>query len=150
MVNTASLVVITVLIAAQLVGLGLLTRLTYSVPTWASALDALEVAQIGKALPIDDWAPIGQVTAAEEKRLNDIDALIGIDQGQDGREGEKDVGEDYVPEKGGQVAEENAQIRDDDSNSECTRDPTQIHLALGGKGLVTREITKQLQSQQDS
>ncbi|KAI0875307.1 hypothetical protein GGS24DRAFT_455705 [Hypoxylon argillaceum] len=138
-VNTPSLVVITILIAAQLLGLVLVAILTYSVPTWTSTLGALEVTQIGRALPIHDWAPIGQVTPAEKKRLNNIDALIGVDEGQGERGGHRAEGEEYATKEGGQVVTD---------GSEGTRDSTKIRLALGGKGLITRDIIKQLNSQQ--
>ncbi|KAJ8116922.1 hypothetical protein ONZ43_g4328 [Nemania bipapillata] len=116
-VNKPSVIIITILIASQLVGLLLLTRFIYSVPAWTSTLNALEVAQIGKALPIDDWPPLGEVTATETKRLIDIDALIGIEKGQGERGGERDEGTAYESEEGGQSAEGNAEVGHDASDS---------------------------------
>ncbi|KAI1124911.1 hypothetical protein F5Y10DRAFT_248313 [Nemania abortiva] len=70
-VNTPTLVVITILIGLQIIGLALLAGYIYSVPAWTSTLDALAVAQIRKALPFSPfthWADLDQATAGDEKQ----------------------------------------------------------------------------------
>ncbi|KAI1176376.1 hypothetical protein F4777DRAFT_273756 [Nemania sp. FL0916] len=136
-INIASLVVITVLIALQLLGLGLLTRLIYSVPTWASVFDALRVAQIGKVLPIQ-LPSVGHTQPEQEEQLADIDGLIGIDGGHISEKENHGVVEDD------RVAEEDTQTRNAILDSEWIIDRNQAHLALGGTGLITGEIAKQL------
>ncbi|KAJ8133150.1 hypothetical protein O1611_g471 [Lasiodiplodia mahajangana] len=132
-VNTPTLVVITILIGLQLLGLVLLTRFIYSVPTWTSTIDALAMTQIGKALPVTNWPPIGKLTPRDEKQLDKIDGLIGVDEG-------KGEGGDRI----GEVIEKNASVNDDVSDPDSVGDMSQVHLALGGKGLITGETVGKL------
>ncbi|KAI4865449.1 hypothetical protein F4820DRAFT_420471 [Hypoxylon rubiginosum] len=114
---TASLVVITVLMFLQVLGLTIVAWFIYSLPTWASAFDAVEVARIGKALADSDLPPLGPVTLEDEKRLMKIDALVGR------------VGESGLANEKSKVADGDAEIP-----------PGRVQLALGGKGLITRKV----------
>ncbi|KAI1378985.1 hypothetical protein F4677DRAFT_410243 [Hypoxylon crocopeplum] len=123
---TASLVVITVLIFLQTLGLALVIRLIYSVPTWASAFDAMEVARIGKALADDDLPLLGPVTRKDEERLAKIDGLIGIVT--------KDQSGDSI------LSDEDNEARDTSVDVGPSEKTSRVELALGGKGLITRRI----------
>ncbi|OTA78493.1 hypothetical protein M434DRAFT_402231 [Hypoxylon sp. CO27-5] len=118
---TPSLVVITILIFMQTLGLLVVIWFIYSVPTWAAAFDSMEIARIGKALVGNDLPPLGPVTGKDEKRLTKIDGLIGI------------ATEDEVNE--GEVVDEESTARKDGKGT------NRVELALGGKGLITR-VTK--------
>lgn len=108
---TASLIVISTLIFLQALGLAVLAWFIYSMPTWASAFGAMEVARIGKALPDDGLPPLGPVTLQDEKRLMEIDGLVGrMSEGE------------LADKMQGQGAE------------------GRVQLALGGKGFITREV----------
>ncbi|KAI2467532.1 hypothetical protein F4781DRAFT_444183 [Annulohypoxylon bovei var. microspora] len=74
---TASMIAITILISLQTLGLAVVACFIYSVPAWAPAFDAMEVARIGKALPDNILPPLGPVTRKDEERLARIDALVG-------------------------------------------------------------------------
>ncbi|KAI0014212.1 hypothetical protein F4779DRAFT_211979 [Xylariaceae sp. FL0662B] len=128
---TASLVVLTVLIFLQTLGLAIVAWLIYSVPSWASAFDALEVARIGKALADDDLPPLGPVTQRDEIRLTKIDALIGIDTGDNADDGVSAV-------EIGEMRDGSAEIPPTDGGS--SNNIGRIQLLLGGKGLITRRI----------
>ncbi|KAI1078705.1 hypothetical protein F5B20DRAFT_571469 [Whalleya microplaca] len=117
---TASLVVITILISLQTLSLALVMRLIYSVPTWASAFDAMEVARIGKSLADDDLPLLGPVTRKDEERLAKIDGLIGL----------------ATKDSPGDVYE----ARDMPVDAGPSEKISRVELALGGKGLITRKI----------
>ncbi|KAI0161798.1 hypothetical protein GGR52DRAFT_586027 [Hypoxylon sp. FL1284] len=112
-----SLIAISILIFLQTLGLAVIVWLIYSVPTWASAFDAMQVARIGKTLDDSDLPPLGPVKPEDEKRLTKIDALIG------------------------RVIESNSAIRENGAGDEGPEKPTdRVRLALGGKGLITRKV----------
>ncbi|KAI2616718.1 hypothetical protein GGR54DRAFT_649144 [Hypoxylon sp. NC1633] len=122
---TASLIVLSILVFLQTAGLLAVAWLIYSVPTCAPALDAMQVAQIGKALADDDLSPLGPVTPEDEKRLTKIDGLVGR------------VARDKAD--GGELADvvdANAGTPLADGGSAKKTD--RVELALGGKGLITR------------
>ncbi|KAI0102589.1 hypothetical protein GGR51DRAFT_527021 [Nemania sp. FL0031] len=135
-IDLPTLVIITILIGLQLLGIVLLTVFIYSVSTWTPTLDALAVRQIGKALPVNNWPAIGQLTSRDEEQLKKIDGLIGVN-------GVHDQSGDHITEEG-QTIEKDAQIMDSVSDPELARDSTKIHLELGGKGLITRDIVERL------
>lgn len=114
-----SLIIITILIFLQTLGLVVVIWLIYSVPTWAAAFDSMEVARIGKALADNDLPPLGPVTSKDEKRLTKIDGLIGIDTGDKANDGE--------------VVDEEGAVRKDGKEK-----MNRVKLALGGEGLITR------------
>ncbi|XXG99326.1 hypothetical protein Hte_005663 [Hypoxylon texense] len=111
---TASLVVITVLMFLQVLGLIILAWFIYSMPTWAAAFDAMEVARIGKALPDSDLPPLGPVTLEDEMRLTKVDGLIG----------RNDLA--------------NVESKVGDGNAEMPSG--RVQLALGGQGLISRKL----------
>ncbi|KAI1394324.1 uncharacterized protein F4822DRAFT_45154 [Hypoxylon trugodes] len=118
---TASMVVLTILIFLQVVGLAVVTWLIYSVPTWAAAFDAMEVARIGKALKDSDLPPLGPVSRKDEERLTRIDALIGT-----------------VTKEGGRDVEEEGEARDGQVEVPLM-EKDRVQLALGGEGPITRQ-----------
>ncbi|KAI1334528.1 hypothetical protein F5Y15DRAFT_287993 [Xylariaceae sp. FL0016] len=131
--DTASLVVITVFVALQTLGLLVVARLIYSVPTWGSALDAMEIARIGKALGDDDLPPIGPVSLKDEERLAKIDALVGTNMMNKVDDPEAANRETIAINTG---SEESA------TNGEASSSG-RLQLVLGGKGLITREIARE-------
>ncbi|KAI1140010.1 hypothetical protein F5Y05DRAFT_376858 [Hypoxylon sp. FL0543] len=128
-VTMPSLVIITILIFLQTIGLFIVIWLIYSVPTWAPALDAMEIARISKALADNDLPPLGPVAKEDEKRLTKVDGLIGVATAE--RIGESDmVDEEDVTSKD----QKDTSLEDDGSSKRADR----VELALGGKGLITR------------
>lgn len=76
--NTA-LIVLSVLIGLQLLGLGYLTYYLYRVPTWSDQLDAMAMARIGASLHDKGVLPaIGPVSKEDLDALQTVSGLIGI------------------------------------------------------------------------
>jgi len=76
--NTA-LMVLSVLIVLQLLGLGYLTYYLYRVPTWSDQLDAMAMARIGASLHNKGVLPaIGPVSKEDLDALQTVSGLIGI------------------------------------------------------------------------
>jgi hypothetical protein len=78
-VGEAATIVLSILIALQLVGLCYLAYYIYHVPTWTGALDAIAIARIGAGLR-DQHAlpPIGPVDLKDLDALRSVDGLIGL------------------------------------------------------------------------
>ncbi|KAJ6479128.1 hypothetical protein C8R45DRAFT_832888 [Mycena sanguinolenta] len=77
----AGTIIVSVLIAMQLVGLGLLVWYIYSVPAWTSSLNALAVAQIAREVSDGEIPPLGPVSSDGRKRMYNVDALVGVKDG---------------------------------------------------------------------
>ncbi|KAJ6450164.1 hypothetical protein C8R45DRAFT_1224178 [Mycena sanguinolenta] len=77
----AGTIIVSVFIAMQLVGLGLLVSYIYSVPTWTTSLDALAVAQIARGVSEGEIPPLGPASGDDRRRMRDVDALIGVKDG---------------------------------------------------------------------
>jgi hypothetical protein len=76
--SKASLILLSVLIALQLLGLTYLAYYIFHVPTWTAVLDAMATAQMGASLGQQNaLAPIGSANINDHDILNDIDGLIG-------------------------------------------------------------------------
>lgn len=90
----ASMIVLTIFIAAQCAGLIFLAWYIYQVPTWASGLDAAAVARIGRTMKDDELPPIGSFTEKDEKKLKKVNGLIGVVAGRENanhdREGDEE------------------------------------------------------------
>jgi hypothetical protein len=71
-------IVVSALIAIQLVGLGLLVWHIYSVPAWTTSLDALAMARIGREVLEGEIPPLGPVSKKDVKKMREVDALIGL------------------------------------------------------------------------
>jgi hypothetical protein len=86
-VSTAALIIISLLIGAQLIGLAYLAYYIYHVPTWTGRLDAMAIARVGASLAEKDiLPPIGGVTKEHIEALKDEDGLVGIVETQEGSE----------------------------------------------------------------
>lgn len=78
-VSTAAVIVLSMLIGLQLVGLAFLAWYIYRVPTWVDALDAMAIARIGASVKQHDvLPPIGPVTQKDRDALESVDGLVGI------------------------------------------------------------------------
>lgn len=124
---TASLVVLTILIALQIIGLGIVVRFVYSVPTWADTLEATEVARIGNALPRNSLPPLGPVADEDLTRMRNIDGLIGLKE--DRPEAASTEDEEELGESGENQLPLGAAKESDGTG--------QTKLAVGGKGVIT-------------
>jgi hypothetical protein len=77
--SKATLIVLSVLIGIQLLGLGYLTYYLYRVPTWSDQLDAMAMARIGASLGNRGVLPaIGPVSKRDFDVLQTMGGLIGI------------------------------------------------------------------------
>ena len=74
----SGLVVVSVLVFAQLIGLAYLAWYIYQVPTWTDMLDALAVARITNSLSRTDIPSLGSITPSEIERLRKLDGLVGV------------------------------------------------------------------------
>jgi len=74
-----ALIVLSVLIGLQLLGLTYLAYYLYRVPTWSDQLDAMAMARIGASLHDRDVLPaIGPVSKEDLTALQTVGALVGI------------------------------------------------------------------------
>ncbi|KAH6633766.1 hypothetical protein C7974DRAFT_309920 [Boeremia exigua] len=81
-VSVAAVVVLSLLIGFQLIGLAFLACYIYRVPTWTGALDARAMARIGACIRQGDvLPPIGAVTQRDRDVLK-VDGLVGIGHDQ--------------------------------------------------------------------
>jgi hypothetical protein len=77
--SKAALIVLSVLLGLQLLGLGYLTYYLYRFPTWSGQLDAMAMARIGAYLHHQGVLPaIGPVSKKDRAVLQTVGGLIGI------------------------------------------------------------------------
>jgi len=77
--SRTALIVLSVLIGLQLLGLGYLTYYLYRAPSWTDQLDAMAMARIGASLRDRGVLPaIGPVTKEDIAALKTVGGLIGI------------------------------------------------------------------------
>jgi hypothetical protein len=122
----ASMVVLTVLIAAQIAGLIFLAWYIYQVPTWAPALDAAAVARIGRTMRDHELPPIGAFTEKDEQKLKKVDGLIGVVGGKDAVNHDRE-------------GDEESQIESARSESSGTA-ALIIPLAPGATGFISKKL----------
>lgn len=77
-VSLTGIVIVSMLLLLELIGLAYLAWYIYQVPTWTAMLDALAIARITNSLDKGVIPAIGSMTDAEVQRLKEIDALIGV------------------------------------------------------------------------
>ncbi|KAF2028540.1 hypothetical protein EK21DRAFT_101717 [Setomelanomma holmii] len=78
-VSRAAMIILSVLIGLQLVGLAYLAYYIYRVPTWTGALDAMAMAKIGASLGQQDvLPPIGINVQRNLNAMQSVDVLIGV------------------------------------------------------------------------
>ncbi|KAF2826191.1 hypothetical protein CC86DRAFT_293228 [Ophiobolus disseminans] len=83
-VSKTALIVLSILIAMQLLGLAYLAYYIYHVPTWTAALDAKAMARIGASLGRQDLlSPVGSVTQNNTDALMHVNGLIGVVERRD-------------------------------------------------------------------
>ncbi|OAL52007.1 hypothetical protein IQ07DRAFT_586343 [Pyrenochaeta sp. DS3sAY3a] len=115
-VSTTGVIVISVLLFAQLIGLAYLAWYMYTVPTWTPMLDALAVARITNSLEKTAIPAIGSMSSKDLQHLDSLDGLVG-------------VVETHADEVG--VGHE-----DREENGKT------VELGLGASGLFTRRLVK--------
>ena len=77
--SNRTVIILSVLIGVQLLGLSYITSYMYRVPTWSDQLDAMAMAQIGASLHDRDVLPaIGPVSKDDIATLQTVGGLIGI------------------------------------------------------------------------
>ncbi|KAJ7772226.1 hypothetical protein B0H16DRAFT_1685301 [Mycena metata] len=125
----AATIIVSVLIAMQLVGLAILVRYIYSVPAWTASLDALAMARIGREVPEGELPRLGPVTGADVRKMRGVDALIGV------RDAVGVSTEDL---------EAPGHTRDGSGTSLIGADKeagaSNVQLLLGGRGLIRRGL----------
>ncbi|KAH8660263.1 hypothetical protein BX600DRAFT_499472 [Xylariales sp. PMI_506] len=138
--NLASMIVVTILVAIQLVGLSYLAWFIYSVPTWTSTLDAAAMTRIGHAIKDDGFPALGAFTAREEDKLRKFPGLIGIVEadvekqlGNDGSLYNSSNGDGSVHKNQPNIGTTSVPLS---HGGDSSRSP--ITLGLGATGLVTK------------
>jgi hypothetical protein len=88
--SKGALIVLSILIVLQLLGLMYLAYYISFSPTWTGALDVIAIAQMGASLGHRNLLPsIGTVTAEEQNALSHVDGLIGTVGREDEEEGSR-------------------------------------------------------------
>ncbi|KAF7345007.1 hypothetical protein MVEN_01663500 [Mycena venus] len=128
----AGTIIVSVLIAMQLAGLGILVWYIYSVPTWTTSLDALAVARIGRGVPEGEIPPLGPVSEEDVKRMREVDALVGVKDASGVSTG--DLEESGHARSGSESETDVALMRNKEAAS------SNIELTLGGRGLIKRGL----------
>jgi len=130
----AGKIIISTLIALQLVGIAYTVRYIYEVPTWTAALDAIAVARMGKSMEDKALPPIGPVYKKDWEKLRTMDGIIGvIDDARD-------------PSDEGVAGTTADQVHLDDSSVERPPTPSDVDaqppfkLGLGAPGLISRKL----------
>ncbi|KAJ7152393.1 hypothetical protein C8R46DRAFT_1007027 [Mycena filopes] len=126
----AGTIIVSVLIAMQLVGLALLVRYIYTVPTWTTALDAVAVARIGREVPEGAMPPLGPVGEEDMGRMREVDALVGVRDGSAG-DGDGDLEPSRHTRRG---SSETLMTEIEEGKT------SNVELTLGGRGLVRRGL----------
>lgn len=121
----ASMIVLTILIAAQCAGLIFLAWYIYQVPTWASALDAAAVARIGRTMKDDELPPIGSFTEKDERKMKKVNGIIGVVEGGKNANHEREGDE-----------ESQIELANEASNTTTLVIP----LAPGASGFITKRM----------
>ncbi|EDU41293.1 predicted protein [Pyrenophora tritici-repentis Pt-1C-BFP] len=79
--SASILIVISLLILIQALGLAYLAYYIYQVPTWTDMLDAMAVARIANSLDKADIPALGLVDRRDLEGLRGISALVGVGRG---------------------------------------------------------------------
>ncbi|KAH7091064.1 hypothetical protein FB567DRAFT_263880 [Paraphoma chrysanthemicola] len=80
-ITTAGMIVVSILVLFQLIGLAYLVWYIYQVPTWTAMLDALAIARITNSLDKGDIPAIGSLTEKDLRRLGELNGSVGIVEG---------------------------------------------------------------------
>jgi hypothetical protein len=128
----AGTIIVSVLIAMQLMGLGILVWYKYSVPTWTTSLDALAVARIGREVAVGEIPPLGLVSEEGVKKMREVDALVGVKDVTGVSTG--DFEESGGFRSGSELETDNAVMRNKEAFA------SNIELTLGGCGLIRRRL----------
>ncbi|RMJ25443.1 hypothetical protein PHISP_03678 [Aspergillus sp. HF37] len=76
--TVTGVVVVTVWIFVQLLGLALVTYYIYHLPSWAHSLDALSVARIGASMDRSKLPQLDEGTEVNDLRLVNTNGIIGL------------------------------------------------------------------------
>jgi hypothetical protein len=111
--SVAGLIVVGVFVLMQLVGIAVLLVYIHSTPTWTETLDAFALARIGAQLERDRDVILPSIGVAGSNDLDPLDDVDGV------------VG-----------------VCDRYKDAEAVSASGVVQLAVGGKGLVTRDLAK--------
>ncbi|KAH6628905.1 hypothetical protein F5144DRAFT_492685 [Chaetomium tenue] len=136
-VSTAGLVVVTVLLGFQVVGIVALLWYIYSVPTWTATLDAMAVAKITRQLAERNEGflrsdALSKPTAEEIRQMEDMDALVGLVEHE-------------TPEKpGGSATTTNVSSGEATPLAPASSEHVGHVLSVGALGLISRGMMKKV------
>lgn len=82
--SLGGIIVVSILMLIELLGLVYLTWYIYRVPTWTAMLDSLAVARIANSLSKDQIPAIGSMSEKEFENLGRIDGLVGVVESKEG------------------------------------------------------------------
>jgi hypothetical protein len=144
--DKATTIALSLLLALQLIGLAYLAYYIYHVPTWTGALDAMAIAQIGASLAHQDvLPPMGPVTAKDIDALRNVDGLVGLVRSQDEASRTRRLASSHTSEDGASDIElQRVEMKGAYMNVEAQGPPLQfglgasgiIHSGSGGIGLA--------------
>lgn len=134
--SLAGIIVVSLLIAIQVVGLVILAIYNSSFPTWTQNLDALALAKVGTELKDLGLSPIGREAHGDAAKLASASGLVGVvDDDKEmvtllERSRSRDTGND-------QTAVENTH---DDIEAQNIGSEKQLRLGLGSTGLIRKDF----------
>ncbi|KAK3332609.1 hypothetical protein B0T19DRAFT_107715 [Cercophora scortea] len=133
-VSLLALIVVSILLGLQVVGILVLVGFIYSMPTWTDTLDAMAVAKITHQIEDGGVIAAGGLEELNERawrRLESVDALVGVDERFQ-----------MVEEGGGGGADDAASVNSGVTAVEEARD----RLRVGAVGLVRRELRQSIKA----
>jgi hypothetical protein len=136
--SKAALIILSVLLGLQLLGLGYLTYYLYRFPTWSDQLDAMAMARIGASLDHRGVLPaIGPVSKKDLDSLQTVEGLIGIVEKEPYRESSQTrlVSSDLHAAGGSDVELQQLTSTEEAQKSPEVRSPD-VELGLGASGAI--------------
>lgn len=157
--SLAAIVTVSILIGIQIIALCALMAYTYFSPRWTDTLDAFAMVRVGAQLQrfghVDHLPGIRDTDNEDLKSLKDVDGLVGvvaegrseIPTGQNGSDqGGDNKSEQHSPPSEGPIYKDVS--GDARSRKEGLTPP--FELAVGGPGLVTRELVRRKKPSADT
>ena len=133
-------ITVSMLIALQLFGLGVLAKYKYSVPTWTEKLDSCAIAQLTHDVDSGIFSTIKKPDEKALRELKDCDGLVGVpEENNEDNAGSMSTGEkaasnvDAIEEASSQSNEEDLQVE-----SVSTEVNDDVKLMRGGTCFVAR------------
>jgi hypothetical protein len=155
--SLAAIVTVSILIGIQFFGLCALMAYTYFSPRWTDTLDAFAMVRVGAQLQRSgrvDLPGIRDTDSEDLKSLKDVDGLVGVAaEGSSGLptgQNDSDIGdnksEQHSPPSDGAIHKDG--LGDARARKEGLTPP--FELAVGGPGLVTRELARRKKPSADT